>query len=251
MLTNSASLSRFSNSFHRNTERASRSLERLSTGKRINHAADDPAGLVAAEGFRTELTDLKAEEKAANSRRFQVHQQQAALTNIHHTLYDVKGNVVSAADGNLSTQQKTALQQQVDASINAIDRIARTTRGLPDVTKLEELQSGQEANLVDGDLAQADAAVNSAVTAVASKRAALGAEERYKLDVDERLREDKTVILTEALSQIEDTDFAAEVAEFTQAQVLKQGSLAAMAYAQQNLADHTKTLLESLDEVFE
>lgn len=67
-------------SFRRNSEKLQTSLERLSTGKRINRPSDDPAGFVAAEGFRRDLTDLQAKLKSLAGDRRQSHLQQSVST---------------------------------------------------------------------------------------------------------------------------------------------------------------------------
>ena len=69
-------------SFRRNSEKLKTSLERLSTGKRINRPSDDPAGFVAAEGFRRDLADLRAKLKSIGTERRQSHLQQSELANV-------------------------------------------------------------------------------------------------------------------------------------------------------------------------
>jgi hypothetical protein len=67
-------------------------------------------------------------------------------------------------------------------------------------------------------------------------------------DVFTQLREDKEIILTKALSLIEDTDFAAATAELAQGQVLATAAMAALAYANQEMADQMTQLMETIDE---
>lgn len=62
-----------------------------------------------------------------------------------------------------------------------------------------------------------------------------------------QLREDKEIILTDALSQIEDTDFAAATAELAQGQVLTNAAVAALAYATQQLSDQFAELVATID----
>jgi hypothetical protein len=68
-------------------------------------------------------------------------------------------------------------------------------------------------------------------------------------DVFTQLREDKEVILTEALSLIEDTDFAVATAELAQGQVLATAAMAALAYANREMTDQMTQLMETIDEV--
>jgi flagellin len=110
-------------SFRRNSEKLQTALERLSTGKRINRPSDDPAGFVAAEGFRRDLTDLRAKLKAIGSDRRQSHVQQSVLGNVHKALVNLRDRVLSAADGLLTSEQRATLQSEIDSAVEAVNRI--------------------------------------------------------------------------------------------------------------------------------
>lgn len=104
------------------------SLTRLSTGLRINSGADDPAGLIASEALRSEVTSLN--KSVANTRRASqiVSTADSALSQVSNLLNDVRGLVVEAANtGALSDQEIAANQLQVDSSLEAINRIAQST----------------------------------------------------------------------------------------------------------------------------
>jgi flagellin len=104
------------------------SLTRLSTGLRINSGKDDPAGLIASEALRSDIT---ATSKAiSNSERANqlISTADSALGQISSLLNDVRGLVTEAANaGVLSDDQIAANQLQVDSSLAAIDRIAQVT----------------------------------------------------------------------------------------------------------------------------
>lgn len=240
------STTHYVNNYARNSERLAVSLKQLSTGKRINSPADDPAGFVAAEEIRGELVELRAEQKAATYRRVEVRRQQSALGNIQSSLHHVRGNVVAAADDLLGDRERHALQEEVDQSLDTVDRIASQVEGVEGSENLEHLRTGGLANLVSGDIQHAINTVDDTLERVSSQRAALGSSERID-QVFERLRQDKEVILTETLSQIEDTDFAAATAELAQSQVLISASVAALAYATQQLTDQMSELMETID----
>src|SRR5687768_537189 len=103
-------------------------LDRLSTGLRINSGKDDPAGLIASENLRRDIT---ASEKAiSNTERANqlIATADAALGQISSLLNDIRGLVTEAAnEGVLSAEQIDANQLQVDSSLEAIDRIAAVT----------------------------------------------------------------------------------------------------------------------------
>ena len=103
-------------------------LTRLSTGLRINTGQDDPAGLIASEDLRRDITAVN--KAISNSERAVqlIGTADSALGEISKLLNDVRGLVTEAANsGALSDEQIAANQLQVDSSLEAIDRIATVT----------------------------------------------------------------------------------------------------------------------------
>jgi len=103
-------------------------LTRLSTGLRINAGKDDPAGLIASENLRRDITS--ASKAISNTERAAqlIATADSALAQISGLLNDIRGLVVEAANsGVLSDEQIAANQLQVDSSLEAIDRIAQVT----------------------------------------------------------------------------------------------------------------------------
>jgi len=239
---------RLLNQFQRNNSQVSQSLERLSTGKRINQPKDDPAGFVAAEQLRGDIVVLEAEQKAEKSERFQVRQRESALSNIQNVLTSVRGSLVSAADGSLPASAKRAMQQEIDASLDAIDLIATRTEGVADSENLSALREGNSANVVNGDVAKATQLVEGQLGSISGQRAAIGAYEKYQIEVFSELRQDQIVINRETLSQIEDADFAAESAELMSGRILSDASIAALTYSQREQVEQLEELLESIEE---
>ncbi|MEX0654284.1 MAG: flagellin [Phycisphaeraceae bacterium] len=105
-----------------------KSLERLSTGLRINRGGDDPAGLIASENLRSEQAALSAAISNAERADQVVNVAEGGLQEINSMLLEVQSLVgESANDAGLSTEEKEANQQQIDAILQSIDRIASTT----------------------------------------------------------------------------------------------------------------------------
>lgn len=107
----------------------STSLERLSTGLRINRGADDPAGLIASESLRSEIRGLTAaignSERAINV----ISTADAALSEVSKLLLEIKELVVQTAnDGALSDDEISANQLQVDSLLESINRVANSTQ---------------------------------------------------------------------------------------------------------------------------
>jgi flagellin len=227
------------NSMQRSSDRTQTSVERLTTGKRINRPKDDPAGFIAAEGLRKELNDLKLKLKGISGQRAQSHIRQSGLANIQDTLTDLRGRLVSAADGSLTADQRSALENEINEASKAVNRIARMT-GNTDAINLSVEDAGLATN---PDAAQI---VDDQSHSITSQRVALAAHERTHLDTFQNLYQDQIAITSEALSQIEDTDFAAETANLVQSQILTQGATAALAYSGRQHAAQLTLLLDAI-----
>ncbi|HSW47328.1 MAG TPA: flagellin, partial [Phycisphaerae bacterium] len=104
------------------------SLERLSSGLRINRGADDPAGLINSESLRA---DMAGTQKAiGNSQRAIniIATAEGALNEVASLLIDIQGLIVEIAnDAAMSDDEKKANQLQIDSAIDSITRIADTT----------------------------------------------------------------------------------------------------------------------------
>src|SRR4051812_7892126 len=103
-------------------------LQKLSSGLRINRGADDPAGLIASEGLRSEMTGI--DQAIDNSQRASnvISTAEGALSEVAALLLNVKSLVVEAANtGALSPDEISANQLQVDSAVESITRISNTT----------------------------------------------------------------------------------------------------------------------------
>ncbi|MGP1346703.1 MAG: flagellin N-terminal helical domain-containing protein [Phycisphaerales bacterium] len=104
------------------------SLERLSTGLRINRGKDDPAGLIASQNLRAEKAALGAAIKNAERADQVVNIAEGGLNEISGLLTDLQSLVTSTANtAGLSQEEKEANQLQIDSILQTIDRVAGTT----------------------------------------------------------------------------------------------------------------------------
>ena len=103
-------------------------LTRLSTGLKINSGRDDPAGLIASESLRSDITSIgKALTNTQRANQI-IGTADSALGQVSSLLNDIRGLVTEAANkGGLSEDEVAANQLQVDSSLEAINRIAQTT----------------------------------------------------------------------------------------------------------------------------
>jgi len=105
------------------------SLERLSTGLRINRASDDPSGMVISEQLRSQIVSMqKALENSQNASNM-ISTTEAALTEVSDLLVQIRDSIVFALNtGGNSSEQIDAEQDAIDNAISSIDRIASTTK---------------------------------------------------------------------------------------------------------------------------
>jgi flagellin len=151
----------------------------LSTGLRINSGADDPAGLIASEALRSEVTGLN--KAISNTQRASqiITTADSALGQVSSLLNDIRGLVVEAANsGALSDQEIAANQLQIDSSLDAINRIAQTTtfqgRKLLDgsldyVSTVGTVGSVQDANINRAKIGSSALNVEVVVSSAASQ----------------------------------------------------------------------------------
>lgn len=111
-----------------NTNMLSKSLERLSTGYRINRGSDDPAGLIASENLRSQQASITAAIGNAERADQVMNVAEGGLQEINSLLLEMQGLVGQAGnDAGLSVEEKQANQLQVDSIIQTIDRISEST----------------------------------------------------------------------------------------------------------------------------
>jgi len=111
-----------------NTGDMNTALERLSTGVRINSGKDDPAGLIASENLRSEEKSLEAAISNAERADQVINIAEGGLKEVNSQLLELQSLVTeSANESGLSQEEKEANQQEIDAILDSIDRIASTT----------------------------------------------------------------------------------------------------------------------------
>lgn len=110
------------------TEDASRSMNRLSTGLRINSAADDPAGLIASESFRAQISGIQQAVRNNQDAVNYAKTAEGALDEVNRLLRDARALAVASANtGSLTDEQRVANQNQLTSIAASIDRIASQT----------------------------------------------------------------------------------------------------------------------------
>jgi flagellin len=105
-----------------------KSINRLSTGLRINSAADDPAGLIASEGMRAQLSGMDAALRNNQDALNYAKTADSALDEVNSLLKDARALAVANGSATLDAAQKQANQTQFENIMASIDRVAETTQ---------------------------------------------------------------------------------------------------------------------------
>lgn len=106
-----------------------KSLEKLSSGYRINKAGDDPAGLVISERLRAQITGLSAALRNTQDAISMIQTAEGALSEMHALLNSMRGLALHAANEGANDADTIAADQaQIDSAIESLDRIANTTK---------------------------------------------------------------------------------------------------------------------------
>jgi flagellin len=233
--------------------------KRLSSGFRINSAADDAAGLQISNRLTSQVNGLNQAISNANDGISVAQVAEGALDEITTGLQRIRTLAVQSQNGINSSTDRAALQKEVSALKAEISRIAKNTqfggvdllRGSYSTTFLVGANAGQTIAIsisrnggfgasglglantsiaTVGGASTALATIDSAIKAVDGKRADLGAlQNRFQSTI--RNLSNIVENVSAARSRIRDTDFAKETAELTRAQILQQASTTVLAQA--------------------
>ncbi|MEW6397729.1 MAG: flagellin [Bacillota bacterium] len=242
--------------------RLAKSMERLSSGMRINRASDDAAGLAIAEKVLSQVNGLNQASRNAQDAISLVQTAEGALQESHGILQRMRELAVQAANDTLTDSDRQAIQEEITNLLAEIDRIAGTTEfntrkllnGSVATTALS-FQVGANANqIVTLTIATADSAamtltnldvttaanasqaivsLDDAIEFVSNVRANLGAMQNRLEHTIANLGV-ASENLQAAHSRIRDVDMAAEMMDYTKLQILQQAGTAMLAQA--NLA---------------
>jgi flagellin len=144
----------------------SKSLEKLSSGFRINRAADDAAGLAISEGLRSQVGGLKVAVRNSQDGISVVQTAEGALTEVHSILQRVRDLAVQAGNDSNNTQSRAAIKTESDSLVAELGRIAQSTNfngidllkgnGAGGVLKFQVGASGSTNSVIDVDLSAAN-----------------------------------------------------------------------------------------------
>src|SRR2546429_2292005 len=244
---------------HRNLQgtesKLAMSMERLSSGYRINRAADDAAGLAISERLKSQIGGLDQAQRNAQDAVSLVQTAEGSLDQVHAMLQRIRDLAVEYKNGTLSSTDQQSIQSEVNQLASEVERIGSSATfngiSLLSTSSTINFQVGSnDGQLISvstislgsalgtafyslsasgtSDISEIDAAINS----VSAQRSTFGAVENrltYTLDNSAIYEEN----LTASESRVRDVDMASEMVNFTKLQILQQAGTAMLAQANQ------------------
>lgn len=230
--------------------------QRLSTGKRINSAKDDPAGLMISDRMTTQINGLTQGNRNASDAIALAQIQEGAMDEITSMLQSMRTLALQATNGTTSDDEREALQAQADELADEITRIAQQTTyggklildgaGVDSLFATDDISIQVGANSGDtiamkvinmkfdeiygaadiaistqGDASAALDKIDAALANVDTARAGLGAAQ-IRLESAIRSQENIIVNTEDARSRIMDTDYATETANYAKWTMMQQ-----------------------------
>jgi flagellin len=240
-----------------------RTLERLSSGSRINHAGDDAAGLAISESLRAQLRGISQAERNAQDGISLVQVAEGSMAEIANLLVRMRELGVQGASDTIGPNERKFLNVEFQQLLEEIDRIAQSTEynrvpllsgtggsfevqigtgNNPFIDRIKLFDGNNTdvsvvslglnlANVADKSSAQNSlGALDTAIAQVTSTRASFGAMQNRLQSVINNLAISKENIAA-ANSRIRDTDIAEETTELTKQQILMQAGVSVLGQA--------------------
>ena len=238
------------------TDKIATAMERLSSGYRINRAADDAAGLSISEKLTAQINGLDQAGRNSQDAVSLVQTAEGSLDEVHEMLQRVRELAVQYKNGTLSASDRLSIQSEVNQLSSEIERIGQSVEfngiallsssgtvtfqvGANDgeIITVSTISLGQTVGTAAFGLTATGASdideIDQAISAVSSQRTKLGAvQNRLEHAMNALSTYQENLVASE--SRIKDVDMAAEMVEYTKLQVLQQAGTSVLAQANQS-----------------
>jgi flagellin len=253
-------------------ENVSRSMEKLSSGLRINRAADDAAGLAISEGLKSQISGSAVAARNAQDGISVIQTTEGALGEVTSILQRVRDLAVQAGNDSNNADSRLAIKSEASSLVDELDRLSATTNfnGIKLLDKsagaagvmsfqvgagsgdqiavdlstagvdIKTLAAGLKTAIITTDgfadktvAATTITSVDAAIKSVSTSRAELGGSQN-RLEHAIKTLNVTGENLQAAQSRIADTDMAAEMVKFTKNNIISQAGTAMLAQANQS-----------------
>jgi len=249
-----------------NQDKMNVSMNRLSSGKRINSAADDAAGLAIATRMRARQSGLEKASQNTQDGMSLIRTAESAMNSVSNILTRMRDIAVQSSNGTNTDKNQSALQKEFAELQEQINYIANNTEfndqnllagtaASGTVIKIETLDSSSSAQQIAITIANtsvgslgvgstaasigtstaalaAISSIDAALQTVAANRATLGAT-LNRLDRNVENLNNQATNMASSASQIEDADMAKEMSEMTKYKILNEAGISMLSQANQ------------------
>jgi flagellin len=234
------------------SDRAAKSMERLSSGYRINRAADDAAGLAISEKLRGQINGLDQAQRNSQDAVSLVQTAEGSLNEVHSMLQRVRELAVQYSNGTLSTSDKSAITAEAAQLQSEINRIGSSAdfNGIKlldgsggtisfqvgandgDTIAVKTAKLSDSVGTISVDQTSAISAIDNAIEKVSALRGSFGAvQNRLEHTLNNLATYQENLMASE--SRIRDVDMASEMVQFSKNQILQQAGTSMLAQANQ------------------
>jgi flagellin len=231
------------------SDRVAKAMERLSSGSRINRAADDAAGLAISERLRGQIRGLGQAQGNGQDATSLVRTAEGSLNEAHAMLQGVRERAVQYQNGTLATADRAAIVSEATQLTGEIERIGSTadfngTKLLNasatvsfqagandgDVISASTVSLGEQVGTISLASSTAPASIDAAINKVSAVRSDFGAVlNRLEYTLRNQATYQENLMASE--SRIRDVDMAAEMVNFSKNQILQQAGTSMLAQA--------------------
>ena len=241
-----------------NVNALGKSMEKLSSGLRINRAGDDAAGLSISEKMRAQINGLDQASTNSEDAISMIQTAEGALNETHSILQRMRTLSVQAANGTSITEDKSAIQKEINELASELDRINTTTQfnkqymfsdsktvtfqvGANKGETMSQAFSAVSSTTLKvnnlkvttkSDAGDAITTIDAAIAAVSDQRSTLGAKQN-RLEHTIANLDNASENLSSAESRIRDVDMASEMMKFSTSNILQQAAQSMLAQANQ------------------
>ncbi|MEO5971616.1 MAG: flagellin [Bdellovibrionia bacterium] len=239
-----------------------RSLERLASGNRINHASDDAAGLAISENLRASIRGMRQAKRNSQDGVSLVQVSEGGISEVTSILIRLRELAIQAASDTIGNVERGYVDREFQSLKQEVERVANVTEfnntpllngraGIMEIqvgirnnafldrivfngeksdVTLEALQLSGESVATKQSAQLSLAAIDGGINRVNSIRAELGAlQNRLQSTINSQMVSDEN--MSAANSRIRDTDMAEEISEMTKANILMQSGVAVLGHA--------------------
>ncbi|MCB2229715.1 hypothetical protein KQH82_03295 [bacterium] len=227
-----------------------KAMEKLSSGLRINRAADDPAGLVISEQLRSQIASLNQEIENVTQTINKYETVSSSVLQLRSQLTDLRSYAVGASNEAVNSETaQAAYQTAADSLVTTFNDTVASAEYNGKKTldgSLESLASISELTGIDLSTAESSATsleiVDNAIRELDNALVDLGAQQKNELESRKATLETNRQNLISAESQIRDTDYGDFISEYVGAMIREKASIAMLA--------HSRVMSESILSLF-